>query len=376
MDASASRFEGGVFDDALPDGRAAAVLVVGRWTVEARTADAKVYAIRYPELRLELGGATGRMLFLRGPDARLTLFSEAPGLLAALRTAGGDAAAGALAAVESARATKRRRHLGLWGAALAVLLALALVVPPLFRAGVDAAVESLPLSVDTKLGDLASGEIGQIGPAMKDERLQGLAREIVDRLRPGLPPEIQALPLEISVIESTQVNAFALPGGRMAVLSGLIKQATSVDMIAGVLAHELMHVRHRHGVRQLVRSAGILTAMGVLFGDATGLTGVAAQGAALAALTSYSREQEAQADADALPLLAAAGFDPAGLPAFFDTLKDVAPEAPEALSWLASHPRHDERVAALRALLPGLTRTAAPPMTHTLEAAQAALKGD
>jgi predicted Zn-dependent protease len=164
----------------------------------------------------------------------------------------------------------------------------------------------------------------------------------------------------------------------MAVLSGLVKKADSVDMIAGVLAHELMHVRHRHGMRHIVRAAGVITALTVLAGDATGLFGLAAEGAALAALTSYSREMESEADLDGLRLAAAAGFDPAGMPAFFRKLAEIAPDsqAPEALSWMASHPRHDERIAVLEAAIPGLVRAESTPMKHTLEAARAALKGD
>lgn len=371
-------FPGGVFDDALPDGRAAATLTPHIDRVEARLADARVYSIAYHQLRMEFGGATGRMLFLRGAEPRLTLFSEAPGLMEAIRREGGPSAAGAVAGAMAGRAQTQRTHWRNWGIVLGLLALLVVVVPPVFRAAVDGAVQQLPLSVDEKLGELAASEIGRLGPAVTDERAAGFATEIVERLKPHLPPEIQALPLKVTVVESVQVNAFALPGGRMAVLSGLIKKADSVDMIAGVLAHELMHVRHRHGLRHIVRAAGIVTALTVLFGDATGVVGLAAEGAALAALTSYSREQEAEADADGLRLAAAAGFDPAGMPAFFKKLKEIAPdgEAPEALDWAASHPRHDDRIATLEAMLPSLPRAEAPPMKHTLDAARAALKGD
>ena len=371
-------FPGGVFDDALSDGRSAATLTPKFDRVEARLEGGRTYVIVYDHLRMEFGGATGRMLFLRGPEPRLTLFSEAPGLLEAIQAEGGLAAAAAVGGAVEGRTRTRRNGWRNWGIALAALAVLAVGVPPLFRVAVDAAVQQLPLSVDTKLGELASSEIGRLGPAITDERAAGLATEIVDRLEAHLPPEIQALDLKVTVIESTQVNAFALPGGRMAVLSGLVKKADSVDMIAGVLAHELMHVQHRHGLRHIVRAAGIVTALTVLFGDATGLVGMVAEGAALAALTSYSREQEAEADADGLRLTAAAGFDPAGLPAFFKKLKEVSPdsEAPEGLEWVASHPRHDERIATLEALLPGLKRGDAPPMKHTLDAARAALKGE
>jgi len=164
----------------------------------------------------------------------------------------------------------------------------------------------------------------------------------------------------------------------MAILSGLLKKAEDADMIAGVLAHEMMHVRHRHGLRHAVRATGVVSAVALLFGDASGVGGLLAQGAALAALTSYSREHETEADLDGLALMANAGFDPAGMPALFNLLKELAPDgqAPELLAWMASHPRHDERIAALNARIPGLPRGEGKPMTHTLEAAQAALKGD
>ena len=73
-----STYPGGVFDDALPEGRAAATLTVWRHGVEARLEAGKVYTIRSEVLRLERGGSTGRMLFIRGQDPRLTLFSIQP----------------------------------------------------------------------------------------------------------------------------------------------------------------------------------------------------------------------------------------------------------------------------------------------------------
>lgn len=373
-----STYPGGVFDDALPEGRAAATITVWRHGVEARLEAGKVYTIRSEVLRLERGGSTGRMLFIRGQDPRLTLFSEAPGLLEEIGTTSGLEARNAVATLTAEVAKTRRATLSLWLIAAAVLVVLGLVTPPLFRVAVDGAVGQLPLSLDVKLGELASSEITSFGPAITDERAAGLATEILERLRPHLPPDIAALDLKITVIESAEVNAFALPGGRMAVLSGLLKRADDVNMVAAVFAHELMHVRHRHGMRALVQSAGVLGLISVIFGDATGVVALLAQGGALATLTHYGREHESQADLDGVALTAAAGFDPAGMPAFFRKLKELAPssEVQEALSWMSSHPSHEERIAAIEALIPSLTRGDDAPMKHTLEAARAALRGE
>ena len=102
----------------------------------------------------------------------------------------------------------------------------------------------------------------------------------------------------MGVLKDRSVNAFAAPGGHVVVLSGLIDEAKSGDEVAGVLAHEIAHVIHRHPMESLVRAMGLAVLAEALSGD--GLGGTAAM---LLAVTAYSREAEAEADATAVALL-------------------------------------------------------------------------
>ena len=78
------------------------------------------------------------------------------------------------------------------------------------------------------------------------------------------------IPPDPAVLRSTIANAFALPGGRIYVLSGLLKISETPDELAGVLSHELGHVAHRDGLRRLIRDGGTSFLVGLMFGDVTG----------------------------------------------------------------------------------------------------------
>ena len=81
----------------------------------------------------------------------------------------------------------------------------------------------------------------------------------------GITHEVTA-----SVIEDSTENAFALPGGRVYILSGLLRRANDPDELAGVVAHELGHVAHRDQIRALLHDGGVSFLVGLLFGDVTG----------------------------------------------------------------------------------------------------------
>ena len=137
---------------------------------------------------------------------------------------------------------------------------------------------------------------------------------LADRILAGARLHV---PVEMEVIRSDQVNAFAAPGGRIAILSGLLETASGPDQVAAVLAHELGHVAHRDGLRAILRAAGTQGALTLFLGDLAGGSLSALTQLALAA--SYSREMEREADEYAHARLAAAGIPTAALARFFRT---------------------------------------------------------
>ena len=149
------------------------------------------------------------------------------------------------------------------------------------------------------------------------------------------------------VVNSRAVNAFALPGGFVYVNRGLIERADRLDELAGVLGHEIGHVVRRHGVQQMQNGARANTVVG-LGCSLTGWcdnTAIQVGGAALFAR--YSRDDEAEADSEAVVNVVRTGFDPEGIPALFRRLIAERRTSPLAIeAFFASHPMEEERVRA------------------------------
>ena len=165
-------------------------------------------------------------------------------------------------------------------------------------------------------------------------------------------------PVAIHIYDIPVTNAFTLPGERIIVMGELLAKAETPEEVAGVLAHELGHVVHRHAEAQLIRATGLQ----LLFSAATGGGGGDTIGTAagLATILQYSREAERQADAFAQATLEAAAIDPMGLKRFFERiLKDEGKAAGGTFGTIGSifstHPGTGERIAAIRPLPAGVT---------------------
>ncbi|MCR6630617.1 MAG: M48 family metallopeptidase [Magnetospirillum sp.] len=189
------------------------------------------------------------------------------------------------------------------------------------------------------------------------------------------------LPWDITLVDNKQVNAWALPGGKIAVHSELVRQCTHPDELASVIAHEIGHADHGHSLNQ-IRNQALITSVGGLGKEAlSGWMGGGALGSevltALEAplynliLTGYSRTHEFEADAHILRIFQQTGNDPARADDFFRTLLRLNPESATATTSLFStHPGTAERIAriedaAIRADQP--SRTASAPGWDTLK---------
>ena len=148
--------------------------------------------------------------------------------------------------------------------------------------------------------------------------------------------------------ESIGANAMALPSGQIVVTDELVALSTDDEIVAAVVAHEIGHVAHRHGMRQIIQS----TAMGVIvtwfIGDLSAL-GAAAPTALLEA--KYSRDLEREADAYAVAVLRASHIDPARLAQALELLEKAHGGGSDSgvLAYMSTHPTTEERKAWLRA---------------------------
>lgn len=158
------------------------------------------------------------------------------------------------------------------------------------------------------------------------------------------------------VVNSDQINAFAVPGGHVYLNRGLIERTRNMTELAGVLAHEIAHVEHRHGVEQMERAQTAnlgLTAAYVLMGrQPSGLEEAAINIGGGVYFAGHSRGAENEADATAVDLLVASGISPAGLPSFFNVLMSDQQRTPSRVEqWFSTHPLTTDRIQNTQALV-------------------------
>lgn len=172
---------------------------------------------------------------------------------------------------------------------------------------------------------------------------------------PPASPGEDTRPVEISVLKSKMVNAFALPGRHIVVTSAMIEEAETPDELAGVLAHEMGHVTERHSTKRVLRAYGfglifqLIAGQGELFNSMGGLGNALVQ-------SKFSRADEALADRLAVERLNRAGMDAAALADLFERIQEQERnkmgEAMNSPMWeyLSDHPSFDERIAEIRSL--------------------------
>ena len=154
--------------------------------------------------------------------------------------------------------------------------------------------------------------------------------------------------IQVGVVDHKMINAFALPGGYIVVMRGLIEMAETPEQLAAVMAHELGHVAQRDPIVQALRAAGTAGLLSLVLGDATGGTVLALIGERLITAKN-SRDVEARADDFALAQLAKAGVSPEALAEFFELLLQEMGDPAFDMGWISSHPPSVARAVHARA---------------------------
>src|SRR6266705_2865646 len=155
---------------------------------------------------------------------------------------------------------------------------------------------------DVKLGRQAAAEAEQQFPLLRDSEVTAYVERVGQRLVASIPAEFQHSEFRyyFKVLNASDINAFALPGGPMYVNRGMIEAARTEGEMAGVMAHELSHVALRHGTAQATKAqkysllAGILGIGGAVLGGPA--VGQAAQASVAVPFLRFSREYETEAD--------------------------------------------------------------------------------
>ena len=201
------------------------------------------------------------------------------------------------------------RQIVLWSfAAAASLLAVVWFGVPFIAARLTGLV---PLSLEMQLGEAVDSQARAIFGGKTCANPEGAAAlaTLVRRLQTAAALPFPPQPV---VLASSVPNAFAIPGGKIYVLNGLIGNAESPDELAGVLAHELGHLAHRDGLRRLIQDSGTGFLLGLLFGYVTGVGAILNAGRGMLT-AAYSREAEADADQFAVAVMKSLGRSPKAL---------------------------------------------------------------
>lgn len=207
---------------------------------------------------------------------------------------------------------------------------------------------------DVEIGRQSAAEAERQLPLLSNPSVASYVGAIGKRLAAVMPGA--KFPYQFKVVNASDINAFALPGGYMYVNRGLIEAATNEGQLAGVLAHEMSHVALRHGTNQASKAylgqAG-LGVLGGLLGKNDGSTNRvigAVGGFGLNALfLKFSRTDEEQADVVGAQMMAKAGYNPKDMVDFFEMLRSQQDRNPGKVEqFFSSHPAPKDRAARIR----------------------------
>lgn len=230
----------------------------------------------------------------------------------------------------------------LWSlAAICSIIAVAYYGIPVIA---DRLAPYMPAQVEARIGEAVDTQVRALFGNKVCDDAEGRAAfaKLVDKLRRAGGVETS---LNAQVLSAAVPNAFALPGGKIYLFDRLLQKAQSADEIAGVIAHELGHVRHRDTLRKLIQTGGTSFLIGLLFGDVVG-------GGAVVFTTqsmldaSYSRRAEQSADDFSVEVMHKLGRSPKAMGELL--MRITGTQGDKSLTILASHPMSEDRLAAMQ----------------------------
>jgi beta-barrel assembly-enhancing protease len=248
------------------------------------------------------------------------------------------------------------RGIGLRSAvAAAALLLAAMAISPS-----AATITLVSVEQEIAVGKQANTQLRKETPVLADPTVVRYVRDVTARLaRAATGPKY---PYSVTIADTRDLNALALPGGPIWIHRGVLEKATNESQVASVLAHEIAHIASRHAATQLTTMAMTkwsLSFLGSLLGNIGGAGGaqVAAEFLANGAFLRFTREDEREADRVGLSLMRRAGWDGRGMVEMFEILKREAGRNPTSVeAFFSTHPSPQARITELSAIV-GSQRT-------------------
>ncbi len=216
-------------------------------------------------------------------------------------------------------------------------------------------VGAVPQEQLDQLGAQAFAEMKAKLPQTRDARQRNYVSCVVNAVVRELPAQWQQTGWEVAVFANDETNAFALPGGKVGIYTGIFQVARNQEQLAGVIAHEIGHVIARHHDERITRQMGTQGALqmaGALLGSryGEGAANAAVQGGGVLAQAGFllpgSREQETEADVIGQQLMAKAGFDPRSAVNLWQNM--IATGGSRSPEWMSTHPNPQSRIGELQ----------------------------
>lgn len=183
------------------------------------------------------------------------------------------------------------------------------------------------------------------GDASARNRVQRIGQQV------AAASDVEGIDWEFQLFEDPSPNAFALPGGKIGVNTGMLQVAKTDAQLAAVLGHEVGHVVARHVSEQLSQNAAMQAALGAA-GLTEGAVGQLVQLASGVGQLSFSRSAEAEADRIGLEYMAHAGYDPQAAVELWQNMEAAAAGAGRPPEFLSTHPHPENRIESIQAALP------------------------
>lgn len=314
------------------------------------TSQEKEYSISFSQMEVSAGGSGNRFVFFK--DKHQQEISIYTGDKSVLKHPDLLQHQGLRPAVARSRWATR----GILIASASVVTAVVLFFVGLYLLKdvlVEKAAQAVPVKWEQEMGDKLFSTLSLNYRFVRNDSLKAEFMKVAKPLFTEI--EKQGFTIDVYFVSDPTINAFALPGGKVVIQTGLIQNAQSWEEVLGVLSHEIAHVTRRHHIRSVVNSVGIYALVSFALGDVSAiLATVGAAGGNLAELAN-SRTFEYEADETGWDYLVATKINPEGMISFFETLDNQPKSQIDStlsesidLSFLSTHPDTKDRINKLK----------------------------
>lgn len=202
-------------------------------------------------------------------------------------------------------------------------------------------LDTISTKTEKKIGGWMIDNLDETDGAVDADSVQ----RIIDSLKWAIckPNKIDGSQIEVYIIKSNEVNAFALPGKYLVVYTGLIDYCNDPAELSGVMAHEIGHIQYNHVMSKVAREMGL----GAVAAAAGGNTATAGRILKMLTSTAFDRRQESEADKAATEYCLKAGIDPQALASLMERIAQQRGET-NLSEWVSTHPNSEKRAEAIR----------------------------